>query len=66
MMDYQGFWTSFLVLFVFLPVLLGGGLGAAWAWRRGKRGGQVVISAILAGGGLTLCVFAGALLFFGA
>ena len=66
MMDYEGFWTGFVVLFVLVPVLLGAGLGAAWAWRCDKRGRHLVTSAIFGGGALTLCVLAGAVLIFGA
>ena len=64
MMDYYAFWQGFVVLFAVLPVIIGAGAGALWAWRKGRRGARLITPAILGGAGLSLCVFAGAILFF--
>ena len=59
MMDYEGFWAGFVVLFLVLPVLLGAGLCALWTWRRGKRGIGLVTPALCGGVALAGCVFVG-------
>ena len=66
MMDYDGFWNGFVFLFVALPLLVGLALGMAWAWRRGERGWRIMASALFGGVAVALCVFAGAILTFGA
>ncbi len=64
MMDYQGFWQGFVVLFGVLPLIVGAAGGAIWAWRRGQRGAGLVPGALLGGIALALCVAAGAVFFF--
>lgn len=66
MIDYEGLWYGFLLLFVALPALAGAALGLIWGWRRGKRRGRLVVSALVGGGGFALCMFAGAIVWFGA
>ncbi len=66
MMDYDGFWTGFVVLFGALPLVVGASIGALWAWRRGERGARLIPAACLGGACLVLCVFLGAVLIFGA
>ncbi len=41
MMDYQGYWLGFVLLFGMLPAVFGAGGGLVWAWRAGRRGGQI-------------------------
>ncbi len=64
MMDYNGFWQGFVVLFGVLPVGVGAGAGAIWAWRKGRRGGKLIAPAIIGGVGLSLFMFVAAVLFF--
>jgi hypothetical protein len=66
MMDYYGFWLGFVGLFIILPVVVGAGVGAFWAWRKGRRGAGLITAAILGGAMLSLCVFAIAVLILGA
>jgi hypothetical protein len=64
MIDYQAFWSGFIVLFGVLPVLAGGGMEFYWGWRNGRRGLRLVPAAVLGAGAAGLVVFAGAVLFF--
>lgn len=64
MMDYQGFWHGFLVLFVVLPVLVGASLGLIWGWRNGRRGARLMPAALFGAGATGLIVFGGAVLLF--
>ncbi len=64
MMDYYAFWQGFVGLFVILPLVVGAGAGAFWAWRKGRRGAGLITAAILGGALLSLCVFAIAVLIF--
>jgi hypothetical protein len=66
MMDYQGFWLGFVLLFGLLPGVLGGAGGLVWAWRAGRRGRRLILPALIGAVGAGLLVFAGAVLFFGA
>lgn len=66
MIDYEGFWYGFLALFVALPALFGAILGLVWGWRRGWRSGGLVVSALIGGATVALCVFIGAVVLFGA
>lgn len=64
MMDYQGFWHGFLVLFAVLPVIIGASIGLFWGWRNGRRGAKLIPAAFLGAGTTGVIVFAGAVLFF--
>ena len=64
MMDYYAFWQGFVGLFVILPVVVGAGAGAVWAWRKGRRGAGLITAALLGGAMLSLCVFAIAVVIF--
>jgi hypothetical protein len=64
MIDYYGFVQGFAVLFIATPLVIGGCAGAVWAWRTGRRGGQVVLPAVVCGVALTAIVFVAAVLFF--
>lgn len=64
MMDYEGFWRGFVLLFIAVPFVIGAGAGMIWAWRNGRRGIQLISVAMFGGMGLCLCVFAAAVLFF--
>jgi len=64
MIDYDGFWTGFVVLFGLLPLGIGACAGALWARRRGTRGARLVFAAFLGGVGLVLCVLLGAVVVF--
>jgi len=64
MMDYQGFWLGFVLLFAVLPVAFGVGGGMVWAWYAGRRGAHLVLPALLGGAGAGLSVFIGAVLLF--
>jgi len=63
MMDYQGFWLGLIALFGVLPVLIGVGGGIIWARRKGRRGADIIVPAIMSGVGLGLAFFMGAILF---
>jgi hypothetical protein len=64
MMDYQGFWQGFVILFGVLPVVVGAIIGVLWAWRKGQRGTKLIPPAFLGAVAVGLGVFAGAVLFF--
>ncbi len=64
MMDYQGFWLGFVLLFGALPVLFGAGGGLVWAWRAGRRGARLILPVLLGGTGAGLSILVGAVLFF--
>ena len=64
MMDYQGFWLGFVLLFGVLPVVFGAGGGLVWAWRTGRRGARLVFPILLGGGGTGFSVFVAAVLLF--
>ena len=64
MMDYYGFWHGFVVLFGVLPVGVGAIAGVIWAWQKGRRGSKLIAPALLGGVGLSIFVFAAAILFF--
>ncbi len=64
MMDYQGFWQGFVLLFGVLPVVFGAGGGVVLAWRTGRRGARLVLPVLLGGAGAGLCVFVAAVLLF--
>ena len=64
MMDYQGFWLGFVLLFGVLPVVFGAGVGLVWAWRAGRRGASLVLLGLLGGAGAGLLVFVAAVLIF--
>ncbi len=64
MMDYQGFWLGFVLLFGGLPVAFGAGGGLVWAWRAGRRGAGLVLPVLFGGAGAGLLVFVGAVLLF--
>jgi hypothetical protein len=64
MMDYQGFWLGFVLLFGVLPVVFGASGGLAWGWRAGRRGTRLVLPVLLGGAGAGLFVFVAAVLFF--
>ncbi len=64
MMDYQGFWLGFVLLFGVLPVVVCAGGGLVWAWRAGRRGIRLILPTLLSGAGAGLFVFAVAVLFF--
>ena len=64
MMDYQGFWQGFVLLFGVLPVVFGAGGGMVWAWLTGRRGVSLVLPSLLGGAIVGLCVFVAAVLLF--
>ena len=64
MMDYEAFWRGFVLLFVAGPFVAGAGAGPIWAWRKGRRGFQLILPSIIGGIGLCLGVFAAAVLVF--
>ena len=64
MIDYYGFMQGFAVLFIAAPFVIGAGVGAVWAWRTGRRSGQVILSAAICGVASAVIVFAVAVLFF--
>ncbi len=64
MMDYQGFWLGFVLLFGVLPVVFGAGGGLVWAWRVRRRGVRLVFPVLLGGAGAGLSVFVAAVLLF--
>ncbi len=64
MMDYQGFWLGFVLLFGVLPVVFGAGSGLVWAWRGGRRGTRLVLPVLLGAVGAGLSVFVAAVLLF--
>ncbi len=65
MMDYQGFWHGFLILFAALPVIVGASLGLFWGWRNGgRRGTKLVLAAVIGAVATGFIVFASAVLFF--
>ncbi len=64
MMDYQGFWLGFVLLFGVLPVVFGASGGLDWAWRAGRRGTRLVLPVLLGGAGAGLFVFVAAVRFF--
>ncbi len=63
-MDYQGFWLGFVLLFGVLSVVFGAGCGLFWAWRAGRRGARLVLPILLSGAGAGLSVFVAAVLLF--
>ncbi len=63
MMDYHAFWQAIVVVFGVVPLVVGAGLGAAWAWRGGRRGTRLMLPTVVGGAVLGLGVFAGAILF---
>ena len=63
MTDYQGFWLGLIALFGVLPVLIGVGAGMVWARRKGRRGADIIVPAIMSGVALGLAFFMGAILF---
>lgn len=64
MMDYEAFWRGFVTLFVIIPLAVGAGGGAVWAWRRELSMIQVCLTAMAAGFGLLFVTFAAAVVFF--
>lgn len=64
MMDYQGFWLGFVLLFGVLPVVFGAGGGLVWAWCAGRRGARLVLPILLGGTSAGLSVFVAAVLLF--
>lgn len=64
MMDYQGFWLGFVLLFGVLPVVFGAGGGLVWAWRAGRRGARLVLPILLGAAAAGFSVFAAAVLLF--
>jgi len=64
MMDYEGLWRGFLVLFALVPAVIGAFVGAAWGWGRGRRGAVLIGWAFLCAIALSLTVFIGAILYF--
>jgi len=64
MMDYQGFWLGFVLLFGMLPAVFGAGGGLVWAWRAGRRGIRLVLPVLLGGSGAAFSVFVAAVLLF--
>ncbi len=64
MMDYQGFWHGFLILFAALPVIVGASLGLFWGWRNGRRGTKLIPAAVIGAVATGFIVFASAVLFF--
>jgi len=64
MMDYEGFWRGFIVLFGVLPFVIGGCGGAVLAWLAGYRKATSMMFAILGGAVLSIYVLAGAILIF--
>ena len=63
MMDYQGFWHGFLILFVVLPVIVGASLGLLWGWWAGRRGTKLIPAVVFGAIGTGVIVFASAVLF---
>jgi hypothetical protein len=64
MMDYQGYWQGFLLLFGILPVICGALIGLVWAYRAGKRGWRLIPSFFLGGAIAGPLFFVAAILFF--
>ena len=64
MMDYEGLWHGFVILFGVLPVTIGACLGVLWGWRNGRRGLKLVPAATFGAGATGLAVFASAVLLF--
>ena len=64
MIDYYGFMQGFAILFIAVPLIVGAGAGAIWAWRTGRHGSRLILSATICGVALTVIVFAVAVLFF--
>jgi hypothetical protein len=64
MMDYFGFWDGIIVVFGVVPVVVGAGLGAIWAWRDGRRGKGIIAPTVLDGAMFDICVFAGVIFVF--
>ena len=64
MMDYQGFWHGFLILFAVLPVIVGASLGLFWGWRNGRRGSKLIPPAFIGALATGFIVLASAILFF--
>ena len=63
MMDYYAFWNAIVVVFGVVPLVVGAGVGAIWAWRVGRRGTRLIIPTVCGGAVLGVIVFAGAILF---
>ncbi len=64
MMDYQGFWHGFLILFAVLPVIVGASLGLFWGWRNRRRGSKLIPPAFIGALATGFIVLASAILFF--
>jgi len=63
MTDYYAFWNAIVIWFGIVPAVVGGGLGALWAWRHGKHGAKLIIPSLIGGIGLCIAVMGGILLF---
>ena len=63
MMDYHAFWQAIVVIFGVVPVVLGAGIGAVWAWRRGRRGVRLILPTVIGGAVLGVIVFGGVVMF---
>ena len=64
MMDYQGFWLGFVLLFGVLLVVFGAGGGLVWAWHAGRRGARLFVPILLGAAGAGFSVFVAAVLQF--
>ncbi|MCZ6771173.1 MAG: hypothetical protein O7G83_04170 [Proteobacteria bacterium] len=47
MVDYHAFWQAIVVVFGVVPLVVGAGLGAAWAWRGGRRGTRLILPSVI-------------------
>ena len=62
-MDYQGFAWGLFVLFGLVPGLVGAGLAAAFAWRRGASPIRIAMTALLGSAIAVVIAFVLVLLF---